>query len=59
MGRLIDDDMLRTIAACGSPGEIAAHIRDRVAGVSDRICIYQPGPIVVESLAKIVDALNR
>jgi hypothetical protein len=58
MGRLIDDDILHTIAACGSPGEIAAHIRDRVAGVSDRICVYQPGPIAVESLAAIVDALN-
>src|SRR6476659_9300730 len=58
MGRLIDDDMLHTIAACGSPAEIAAHIRDRVDGVSDRICIYQPGPIAVESLARIVDALN-
>jgi hypothetical protein len=58
MGGLIDDDMLHTIAACGSPAEIAAHIRDRVAGVSDRICIYQPGPIAVESLARIVDALN-
>jgi len=31
MGRLIDDDILHTIAACGSPGEIAAHIRDRCA----------------------------
>ena len=59
MGKLIDDDMLNTIAACGSPAEIAAHIRDRVEGVSDRICIYQPGPIAVESLAGIVDALNR
>ena len=58
MGRLISDDILHTIAACGSPAEVAAHIRDRVAGVSDRICIYQPGPIAVESLAKIVDALN-
>jgi probable F420-dependent oxidoreductase len=58
MGRLIDDDVLHTIAACGSPAEIAAHIRDRVAGVSDRICIYQPGPIAVDSLAGIVDALN-
>ena len=58
MGRLIDDDMLHTIAACGSPRDIAAHIRDRVAGVSDRICIYQPGPIAVQSLAAIVDALN-
>jgi probable F420-dependent oxidoreductase len=57
MGRLIDDDVLHTIAACGSPADIAAHIRDRVDGVSDTICLYQPGPIAVETLAQIVDAL--
>jgi probable F420-dependent oxidoreductase len=57
MGTLIDDEMLHTIAACGSPADVAAHIRDRVDGVSDRICLYQPGPIAVESLAEIVDAL--
>ena len=44
-GQLIDDDVLHTIAACGSAADVAAHIRDRVDGVSDRICIYQPGPI--------------
>ena len=54
---LIDDDILHTIAACGSPEEVAAHIRDRVDGVADQICLYQPGPIEVESLASIVDAL--
>lgn len=58
MGRLIDDDVLHTIAACGTPAEIAAHIRDRVAGISDRICLYQPGPIAVDSLSEIVDALR-
>ncbi len=58
MGKLIDDDMLHTIAGCGTPADIAAHIRDRVDGVADRICIYQPGPIAVESLAEIVDALK-
>lgn len=58
MGALIDDDVLHTIAACGTPAEVAAHIRDRVAGISDRICIYQPGPIAVDSLAQIVDALR-
>ena len=57
MGRLIDDDVLHTIAACGTPAEVAAHIRDRVSGVSDRICLYQPGPIAPQSLAEIVDAL--
>lgn len=57
MGTLIDDKILRTIAACGSPAEVAAHIRDRVGGVSDRICLYQPGPIAADALAEIVDAL--
>lgn len=57
MGTLIDDEVLHTIAACGTPAEIAAHIRDRVAGVSDRVCLYQPGPIAIDALAEIVDAL--
>lgn len=58
MGALIDDDVLHTIAACGSPAEVAAHIRDRVGGISDQICIYQPGPIEADLLAQIVDALR-
>lgn len=58
MGELISDDVLRTIVACGSPADIAAHIRDRVAGVADTVCLYQPGPIPVNSLAEIVDALG-
>jgi len=58
MGSLIEDDVLHTIAACGSPAEVAAHIRDRVGGISDQICIYQPGPIEVDLLAQIVDALR-
>jgi len=58
MSTLIDDEMLHTIAACGTPTEVAAHIRDRVDGVSDRICLYQPGPIAVEALAEIIDALG-
>ncbi|MBU9764135.1 TIGR03617 family F420-dependent LLM class oxidoreductase [Mycobacterium sp. TNTM28] len=58
MGSLIDDEVLHTIAACGSPAEIAAHIRDRVEGVSDRICLYQPGPIGLDALTQIVDALR-
>ena len=57
MATLIDDEVLYTIAACGSPAEVAAHIRDRVDGVSDRICLYQPGPIAIDALAEIVDAL--
>ncbi|OPX10669.1 TIGR03617 family F420-dependent LLM class oxidoreductase [Mycobacterium sp. AT1] len=58
MSTLIDDEVLHTIAACGTPAEVAAHIRDRVDGVSDRICLYQPGPIAVDALAEIIDALG-
>jgi len=58
MGALIDDDVLHTVAACGTPAQVAAHIRDRVDGISDRICIYQPGPIETELLAQIVDELR-
>jgi probable F420-dependent oxidoreductase len=58
MAALVPEDMLHTIAACGSPADVAAHIRDRVDGVATRICLYQPGPIATESLAEIVDALH-
>ena len=58
MGALIEDDVLHTIAACGTPAEVAAHIRDRVDGVAEDVCIYQPGPIEIDSLAQIVDALR-
>lgn len=61
MGGLINDEVLNTIAACGTPAQIAAHIRDRVAaadGLADRVCLYQPGPIAVEVLAEIVEELR-
>lgn len=58
MAGLIDDEMLHTIAACGTPAEVAAHIRDRVDGVSERICLYQPGPIDAAALAEVVDSLT-
>ena len=57
MTSLISDEILHTIAACGTPAEVAAHVRDRVDGVGDRVCLYQTGPIATEALAEIVDAL--
>ncbi|OBJ58165.1 TIGR03617 family F420-dependent LLM class oxidoreductase [Mycobacterium sp. 1423905.2] len=57
MGGLITDEMMRTLAACGTPAEIAAYIRDRVDGVSDTVCLYQPAPIGLSTLAEIIDRL--
>jgi probable F420-dependent oxidoreductase len=58
MGGLISDEMLHTIAACGTATEIAAHIRDRVGGISDTVCLYQPTPIDLDTLSAIVAELH-
>lgn len=61
MGALISDDVLHTIAACGTPEQIAAEVRARVAAVgdaADTVCLYQPGPIETGVLADIVDRVG-
>ena len=57
MTSLISDEILHTIAACGTPAEVAAHVRERVDGVGDRVCLYQTGPIATDALAQVVDEL--
>ena len=57
MGGLITDEVLHTIAACGTPRQIADHIRARTDGIADTVCLYQPGPIATGTLASIVDEL--
>jgi probable F420-dependent oxidoreductase len=58
MGGLIDDEILHTIAACGKPADVARHIRDRVGGVGDTVCLYQAAPIGLQTLAAIIDELR-
>lgn len=58
MGSLITDEMMHTIAACGTPAQIAAHIRDRLEGVSDTVFLYQAAPIGLTALAEIIDQLG-
>lgn len=58
MGALIDDEILHTIAACGTPAQVAAHIRDRVDGISDTVCVYQAAPVAPALIGEIVSALR-
>jgi alkanesulfonate monooxygenase SsuD/methylene tetrahydromethanopterin reductase-like flavin-dependent oxidoreductase (luciferase family) len=58
MGGLITDDILHTIAACGAPADVARHVRDRVDGVADTVCLYQAAPIGLQTLAAIIDELR-
>ncbi|WP_054811243.1 TIGR03617 family F420-dependent LLM class oxidoreductase [Nocardia arizonensis] len=57
MADLIDDDILSTLVARGTPAEVAAEIRARVGGIGDRVCFYQPRPPADETLARLVEHL--
>lgn len=61
MGGLISDEMLRTIVACGTPAEVATHVRDRVDatdGMAGTVCVYQAMPIAPELLGEVVAELR-
>ncbi|MBS9533678.1 TIGR03617 family F420-dependent LLM class oxidoreductase [Mycobacterium sp. M1] len=62
MGALVDDEMLHTIAACGTPAEVAERIRDRVAvagRMAGAVCVYQAVPSPPALIGEIVAALGR
>jgi hypothetical protein len=42
MARLITDEMLDTIAVSGTSESIGTKLRERYAGLVDRIALYQP-----------------
>ncbi|OBH17674.1 TIGR03617 family F420-dependent LLM class oxidoreductase [Mycolicibacter terrae] len=58
MGARITDEILHTIAACGTPAQVAARIRDRVDGIADTVCVYQAAPIAPAVVGAIVSELG-
>ncbi|MDE0652863.1 MAG: TIGR03617 family F420-dependent LLM class oxidoreductase [bacterium] len=66
MPAVIDDEMLRTIAAVGTPAEVACTLLARYGDLADRLIITAPitasddGPAVVHpDLQKLMDTLRR
>jgi hypothetical protein len=57
MPERIDDTMLATLAAVGSPAEVATEIVDRFGGLVDRVGFYTPYVVADETLAALVEAL--
>ena len=55
---LIDDDILQTIAVCGTPAEVAAQLVRRFDGVADRVAFYMPYVASNELIAATVDAVR-
>jgi len=55
----IDDTMLATLAAVGSPAEVAADIVARFGGLADRVGFYTPYLVADETLGALVDELRH
>jgi probable F420-dependent oxidoreductase len=58
MTGLIDDTMLSTLAAVGSPTEVATDILARFGGLTDRVGFYTPYLVDDETLAELVVELR-
>jgi probable F420-dependent oxidoreductase len=59
MPDMIDDTMLTTLAAVGSPKEVAAEIDARFGGLVDRVGFYTPYLVAEETLGALVEELGR
>ena len=55
----IDDTMLATLAAVGSPSEVAADIVARFGGLVDRVGFTTPSLIADDTLGELIDALHH
>lgn len=55
----VDDEVLGTIAAVGTPAQVGAEIVDRVGGIADRVAVYFPGGATDAAVADLVTQLHR
>jgi probable F420-dependent oxidoreductase len=58
MTELITDEMLAEFSAVGTPAEVAAQLRERFAGVVDRLAFAFSYPIAPERAQEIVAAID-
>lgn len=59
MPRMIDDTMLATLAAVGSPKEVAAEAIARFGGEVDRVGFYTPYLVEEDTLGELVSELGH
>lgn len=58
LASLVDDEVVRTIAVCGTPAEVGAALRRRYGGRVDRVGVYTPYALDDEVLAEVVAAVR-
>jgi probable F420-dependent oxidoreductase len=58
MANLIDDEMLTTFAACGTPDEVGGQLVERFSDLVDRISLFSPGPLSATQHAAVVSGIR-
>lgn len=58
MAELIDDEFLEQVAVVGSPSEVAAKLRDRLEGITDRVSLVNNRAPDPSHFADVVAALH-
>ncbi|MEO6126397.1 MAG: TIGR03617 family F420-dependent LLM class oxidoreductase [Ilumatobacteraceae bacterium] len=56
---LIDDDILNTIAVCGTPSDVATKLTSRFEGTADRVAFYLPFATPTGLIGEIVDSTSH
>jgi probable F420-dependent oxidoreductase len=59
MPQMIDDTMLATLAAVGSPAQVADDVGRRFGDTVDRVAFYTPYVVADETVGELVEALGR
>jgi probable F420-dependent oxidoreductase len=60
MTKLIDDELLTTLAVRGTPEDCARQILARFGDVASRVCVYFPGyQVAVDRIRALADVLHR
>lgn len=59
MGRLVDDEILRTFAVVAEPSGVAAGLKERFAGVVDRVSFYAPYDSDPDTWLPVLEELRR
>jgi probable F420-dependent oxidoreductase len=60
MATRIDDDLLGSVAAVGTPEQVAGQIVDRIGDMADRVCLYFPSPAITDrTIAELAANIAR
>jgi hypothetical protein len=59
LGKSVDDDVLAMFAATGTPAKVAHQLRERYAGVAQRLTLYAPYEVDPDTWLEVASEARR